>query len=170
MEFISHVEELNSNLWKYHAVVPYKISKALLNGSKDRRVICTINGEHTFQCALMPKGDGSYFIMLNKSIRQKLQLNTGSKVTMTLTKDDSEFGMEIPEEMSASLESDPEAEGIFKSLTPGKQRALIYMVNSVKNSQKKIKKSLVILTHLKNNDGKIDYKQLNMEFRNANQF
>lgn len=169
MEFISQVEELNSNLWKYHTLVPAEVSMALLDGSKDRRVICTVNNEHSFHCALMPKGDGSYFIMLNKSIREKLNLDTGSKVHISLEKDNSEFGMEIPEEMSVSLESDPEANDIFQTLTPGKQRTLIYMVNGVKSSQKKINKSLVILEHLKNNDGKIDYKQLNMELRSAHQ-
>ena len=52
-----------------------------------RRVICTLNGKETFNCALFPSKD-HYLIALNKKLRDKLGLAVGDQVTIELAKDD----------------------------------------------------------------------------------
>src|SRR5215212_6591943 len=53
---------------------------------KSRRVVCTLNGSHTFQCALLPWTQRGFCIVVNKKIRDKLGLVDGSKVKVELAK------------------------------------------------------------------------------------
>jgi hypothetical protein len=64
-----------------------------------RRVICTLNGAETFNCALFPS-KGDYFITLNKKLRDRLKLSVGDAITIELVKDESRYGMPMPEEQS----------------------------------------------------------------------
>lgn len=167
-QFTAILDNLNSNLWGYYLSVPIDISDQIIKEQKDRRVVCRLNGQLTFQCALMPKGDGTYFVMVNKSNRSKLGLKMGSKVQVSLKKDDSEYGLPMPEEMAEVLASDPKGDELFHALTPGKQRNLLYIVGKVKSSDLRIRKALVVVEHLKQQGGKIDFKQLNEDLKASN--
>lgn len=158
--FSATLELSNNKLWGAHFVVPDAIAQVFVSeGAK--RVVCTLNGRETHQCALLPKGDGSYLITVNKKLRDTLRLRESSRLQVALQKDESEFGLPVPEEFSASLEADPAGADWFYALTPGKQRTLLYIAQSVKNSDLRIARSIAILEHLKQNGGKIDYRQLN---------
>lgn len=161
MKLQSTLERFDSNLWHFHVVIPQQIADTLING-KDRRVICTINGKEKFQAALMPIKSGNCFININKKLRDKLKLNEGDLVSISLEKDNSEYGLPMPEEFAELLNQDEEGNEIFQKLTPGKQRTLLYIAGNVKNSDLRIKRAVAIIEHLKATDGKIDYKQLNI--------
>lgn len=161
MKFISVLDKFEGNLWSYHVVIPAKIAIQYISGENDRRVICTFNNQIEFQCALMHKGDGDYFINVNKKIREELNLKPGNQVTVGLEKDDSEYGLPMPDELKETLLQDENGDILFHALTPGKQRTLIYIAGSVKDTQKRINRALAIVTHLKNMNGKINFKQLN---------
>ncbi len=160
LEFSSTVEKFNSNLWSFHLTVPEPIGRVFVSGNT-RRVVCTLNETIDFQCALMPKGDGSYFININKKLRDRLGLKIGTVVRIRLRKDESEYGLPMPEEMKALLDMDEEGSALFHALTPGKQRTLLYIVGSVKNTDSRIARAIAIVDHLKANQGKINYRQLN---------
>ncbi|GAB4376631.1 MAG: hypothetical protein Kow0075_03920 [Salibacteraceae bacterium] len=134
----------------------------------DRRVICEINNKIRFHCSLMPDGSGGLFIMLNKSRKNKLGLVEGSEVWVDLLPDHSKYGMPISDELVEVLEQDAAAARFFEALTPGKKRTLIYWVDLVKNPATKIRRGLVMCDHLKQNRGKIDFKQLNEEMKLSN--
>lgn len=167
MEFTSTLQNFNSALWGYHLVVPDEISKKLLEDG-GTRVVCTLDGREEFQCALMPKGDGSYFININKKLREKLKLQIGTTVHVSLRRDDSEYGLPMPEELAELLALDEEGNELFHALTPGKQRTLLYIAGSPKTSETRIKKAVVVIEHLKANGGKIDFKRLNLDMKEAN--
>ena len=164
MEFTAKLENFNTRLWSYHIKVPPGIAKQFLEEGV-KRVVCTLNGDLAIQCAIMPAGDGVYFINLNKQVRDAIQLKEGQKVRVHLTKDDSEFGMPFPEELEEVMAQDPGGKALFYKLTPGKQRNLIHIVNSVKSADLRIERSLVVIDHLKRNEGKIEFRQLNQELR-----
>jgi hypothetical protein len=166
--FTATLDKLDSNLWGYYIPVPPDIADKIIEEKKDRRVVCSLNGQLDFQCALMPRGDGTYFIMLNKSNRNKLKLALGMSVSVSLKKDESEYGLPMPDEMAEVLASDPEGDELFHALTPGKQRNLLYIVNKVKSTDLRIHKALVIVEHLKQQGGKIDFKQLYQELKASN--
>ena len=169
MEFTTHLESSNESalMWYYHIIVPTAIVNSLLEND-NKRVICTLNESEKIHAAIMPRGDGSYFIMINKALRKKLGLESGSELRVQLEVDNSKYGMPMPEELGALLEMDDEGSQYFHSLTAGKQRSLIYMVSKPKTSDTRLKKALVIVDYLKFTKGKLDYKELNQAFKDSN--
>lgn len=138
-----------------------------MSSADHKRVVCTVNGSIQLHSALMPMGEGSY-IMINKANREKLGLKEGDKVTIELEKDSSEYGMPMPESLQVMLDQDEEGSQYFHSLTPGKQRSLIYIVSKVKSLDKQINKSLAILDHLKDVQGRLDFRMLNTKIKEYN--
>jgi hypothetical protein len=165
--FTAIIEKFNSNLWGFHFCISAEIGNLFITEGNDRRVICTLNGKEEFQCALMPKGDGNFFINVNKKLRDALKLNIGSVVNVLLKKDESEYGLPMPEELQELLLQDEDGDKLFHALTIGKQRTLLYIVGSVKDTGKRISRALAIVNHLKANGGKINYKKLNEDLKNG---
>jgi len=165
--FKTRLDLFDSNVYGYHFPVPGEIVTKFVEGN-DRRVICTVNDSVKFHCALMPHGKISY-ILANKLLRNKLQINYGDEVTIALKKDRSDYGFPMPESFQELLDQDQEGSQIFHSLTKGKQRSLIYLVLKVKNIDSQINKGLAILHHLRDTKGKLDYKSLNERIKEYNQ-
>jgi len=167
MKFKSRLDDFNSDLWGHHFTVPDEIAEQYIDGN-NRRVICTINNELEYQCAIMPDKKRGYFINVNKEIRTKLKIKVGDQCNLALKKDDSKYGLPVPEEFIELLKQDPEGEKLFHSLTIGKQRSLIYIIAKPKRAETRLTKAVVILEFLKENNGALDYKMLNEAFKNAN--
>lgn len=167
VEFTAIVEDFNAQLWRHHLIVPTEIATQFIEGD-NRRVICTIMHDHQMNCALMATKE-YWFILINKSIRSKYGINTGDKIAVQLEKDRSEYGMEMPEEMLVVMDQDESGTQYFKSLTMGKQRSLLYIVNKVKNSDSRINKALAIMDHLNEAKGQLDFKALNEKIKAYNQ-
>jgi uncharacterized protein YdeI (YjbR/CyaY-like superfamily) len=117
---------------------------------------------------LLPRGDGSFLITVNKKLRDSLGLKIGSKVSVSLWKDESEYGLPMPEELAELLKQDEDGNRLFHALTPGKLRTLLYIVGQPKNSDARLLRALAIVEHLKTNKGKINYRQLNEEMKSGN--
>lgn len=132
---------------------------------KSRRVVCTINGGHTFQCALLPWTKGGFCIVVNKKIREKLGIAAGDKVKVELEKDESKYGLPMPKELKEVLRQDREADKLFHALTAGKQRTMLYYIAKSKDVDKRIHMSLILVEHLKKNDGKIIFPKLSDELK-----
>lgn len=165
-KFNTKLDRFQSELWHFHIPIPVEVSTFFLK-KNNKRVICKLNDEIEFHCALMSKGDGTYFINVNKEIRTKLKLEPGTKVTAELQADESKYGMPMPEELKELLLIDDEGSEHFHQLTPGKQRSLIYIVSKPKNSDTRINKALVIVDYLKSTNGKLDFKDLNIAFKQS---
>jgi hypothetical protein len=164
MEFTAILEISTNKLWGAHLPVPGAIAQTFLaEGAK--RVVCTLNEKIEFQCALVPKGEGVYCIMVNKKTRDQLGLKEGSAARVSLRKDESEYGLPMPEELAEVLAQDEAGNRFFHALTPGKLRTLLYIVGHVKNSDARIARAFAIVEHLKANGGKINYKQLNEDLK-----
>lgn len=164
MEFNARLDNFNTRLWTFHVKVPKDIAMHF-NKVGIKRVVATLNHAVTFQCAIMPAGDGVFFINVNKKIRDQLKIREGSKINVMLAKDESEYGLPFPEELKELLAQDKEGDKLFHALTPGKQRNMIYAVSQVKNVDLRIHRSLVLIEHLKKNKGKINFRELYEELR-----
>ena len=165
--FVAILDDFNTQLWRHHIRVEAEIAEQFIEGD-NRRVICTLFEEHRIHAALMPD-KGEYFILINKEIKDKFGLGTGDEIPVKLEKDRSEYGMPMPDEFSVLLEQDPEAKAYFEALTMGKRRSLIYLVSKVKNTNSRLNKALAITTHLKQAQGKLDFKALNVLIKEFNQ-
>lgn len=166
-KLIVTLEKFDSQLWAFHFPIPGDVAAQFIDGD-NRRIICSMLG-HDMQCALMGAGDGDWFVNVNKKVRDKLGLIEGQQVEVEITKDESEFGMPMPDELRELLVQDDKGNEHFLNLTPGKQRNLIYIVNNVKNPDIKLRRALCIVEHLKMQNGKIDFKALHAEIKAANQ-
>lgn len=164
--FTSSLEKFDSNLWGYHFPIPLSVAEKYINGA-NRRVLCKVNDRLTIQSALMPSDDG-WFILANKEVSKKLGLQIGSKVKITIEKDHSEFGMEMPESFRVLMEQDLEGKAYFDKLTPGKQRNLIYIAGKVKNIDSQLRKGMAIMDHLKETKGNLDFKILIQKIKQYN--
>jgi len=152
-------------LWNSQILVPQAIADEIRRLQPDRRVIVRFPGGITHHAALMPTGDGRFFIMLNKALRKQVEPRDGSLFAVTLTLDRSEYGMPVPEEFEVVLAEDEVAYRHFNALTPGKQRALLHLIGKIKDPDLRIRKAWIIAEHLVGNGGKLDFRQLNEDFR-----
>lgn len=157
--FAAPLERSDNKLWGAHVRVPGPIA-AILAGKKDRRVLCSLNGKAEYQCALLPAGGGTFVVSVNKKLRDGLRLAFGSMVEVELRKDASEYGLPMPDELLELFRQDPKDRAIFHSLTKGKQRVLLYIINGVSDADRRIFRAITILRHLHMNNGAINHRQL----------
>jgi Domain of unknown function (DUF1905) len=131
-----------------------KISDKLGFTDRFRRILCSINGGKKFNCALMPDGDTLY-IIVNKKHRDTLGIVAGDMVNVVLEKDESKYGLPMPEEFQAVLDQDADGDQLFHALGKGQQRSILYLLSRPKDIDLRIHHSLIVVQHLKENDGKV---------------
>ena len=154
--------------WNFRIDVPLEIATQFIEKG-NRRVICTLNALHEFHAGLMSNGNGGFFIMINSEIRKKLKLEESTVVQVQLQKDNSKYGIHLPEEMEELLLIDEEGSRFFHQLTMGKQRSLLHIIGKPKSSAIRLRKAVVVLDFLKTHNGKLDFKLLNLAFKESNQ-
>lgn len=131
---------------------------------KYRRVVCTINGSEPFQCALLPWGE-LFYIIVNKKKRDEVGVVAGDIVDVVLVKDESKYGLPMSEEFEEVLNQDPEGDRLFHALGKGKQRSLLYLLSRSKDIDTRIHHALIVVEHLKENDGNIVGDVLNRQLK-----
>lgn len=162
--FHSPVELSTNRLWGAHVEVPRDVVAALtVDGSK--RVVFSVNDSPEIQRALLPQKGGRHVLTLNKPMRDRLRLKSGMRVSVRVRKDESTYGLPMPEEFEELLRQDKDGDRIFHALTRGKQRTLLYIIDSAKDVGKRLDRANVILRHLKANKGNILYRKLGEEMK-----
>lgn len=149
--------------WHYISL-PAELGEKFPKNGGTRRVNCTINGTEPFPCALLPF-DGEFTIIVNKARRKKLGISRGDEVSVEIVVDESKYGMPMSEELQEVLNQDPEGDRLFHSLTPGKQRSMMYYIGKFKDIDRRIHTALIFVEHLKRNDGKVIYEELSKEMK-----
>ncbi|WP_378184113.1 YdeI/OmpD-associated family protein [Aquimarina sp. SS2-1] len=142
--FESCLQSTHSILIPNEIVTPFVIQK-------HRRIVVYIQFESRsvqFHAALQRRNE-LYFVMFSKKNQKQLDIFPSDYFKVQLLEDTSKYGVEMPEELEAVLQSDPEASEIFESFTDGMKRSLIYYVLGFKNSQTRIDKALMITENIK---------------------
>ena len=137
ISFASRIGKLDYLMGVHYVEVPANIVKKL-GGLNKQRLLCSINKHPNFQCGMMALGEGKGYITVSKKKLNQFSITLGDAIKVILEPDNSEFGMEVPEELIEIFAQDPEAEKRFMNISPGKQRNIIYYVSGVKNSDKRI--------------------------------
>jgi hypothetical protein len=147
LKFKSHIAK-SPKFNLYYFEISEKMVKKL--GGKFRvRLLCTINKIDTFHCGLQSLGNGKGYIMLNKKRIKSLNLKDNEKVELILEPDNSDFGMEMPNELEELLNQDDIGKARFLMLTPGKQRNIIHFISSVKSQHLRIERAINLIENLK---------------------
>jgi Domain of unknown function (DUF1905)/Bacteriocin-protection, YdeI or OmpD-Associated len=156
VKFQSTVEITDSTPpWHILRVPKAKVESFEFKGNL-RRVVCTLNGIETFNCALFPS-KGEFFLTLGKKLRDKLGLDVGDKVSVELARDTSKYGMPMPAEFGEVLNQDPQGKAMFDALSPGNQRLMLKLIVFVKDVDRRIARALAGVELLKRSEGKFDY-------------
>lgn len=136
---------------KYGTSLPEKHAKPFVEAyGKRAKIHATANDKSIqFYAHLKKEATGDYRIFFSKAKREELAVAVGDLVTFQLFKDESKYGVEVPEALDAVLLSDYEAFEIFEKLTPGKQRSIIYAIKRIKNVQTQVDKSILMTENLK---------------------
>lgn len=166
ISFEEKLGKFDFNHWHYHIPVPDAIAEKMMDETH-RRVLIWIKDSGPYHMALM-KAKECWYVLVNQELRKKLNLDEERAFCVKIERDQSEFGHDVPDEFQVLLDQDEAGNDYFRALTPGKQRSLIYIVTTVKNSESRMKKSLAILHHLKLAKGKLDFKQLNEWIKHYN--
>lgn len=148
IQFQTKIYKLKHLVGMHYLEVPEKIVKKL-GGKFSMRLLCTVNSTLTFQCGLVALGNGDAYISINAKRMKLLNVTFGSKVSVELKKDESKYGMKVPEELAELLAQDPEGMKRFKKLPPGKQRYIIHYVSTVKSTQLRIDRAILLIENLK---------------------
>ena len=158
IDFTSQIGKLGHLNMKY-IEVPASIVDKL--GTFKIRLICTVNGSLSFQCGLMPLGQGRAYISINAKRMKTLGIDESDTVHVSLSIDESKYGMDMPEELITLFEQDDEGKRRFDLLNPGMQRYIIYYVSGVKTSQLRIDRAIMLIENLKMSvEGKEDFRFL----------
>ena len=99
-------------------VFPRNWSSISISRGNLRRVVCIIN-QLSFNCALFPNKQ-NYLIVINKKLRQNLDLAEGDVVNVELAKDESKYGFPMPKEFAEVLRRAQKAEQCSRVSLPGK--------------------------------------------------
>jgi len=97
-------------------------------------------------------------ISFGKRYQKELCVTTSDFFQLQIIEDTTTYGVEMPEELSAVLETDVKAFERFNKLTDGKKRSLIYYILRIKNTQTRVDRALMICENL--TMGITDLKQL----------
>lgn len=160
LEFETHIDTLEYLLGVSYLFIPERVVKAL-GGIQSGRLICTVNGSPGFQCGLVALSQGNAYITINKARMKKLKLKVGDSVQVKLEKDESEYGMEIAEELETLLQQDKEGMRRFRLLSPGKRRYIIQHVGAVKSPQLRLDRAITLIGNLKQTtEGKENFRMI----------
>lgn len=133
----------------HYVRVPAKVSRFF--GSKGRvRVLGTMNGVEVDR-ALIPDGEGGHEIIVGTEVRKKTKTEQGKKVVIEIYRNPAPDEVDIPEELSAAIDMEPEAKRKFAKMTPGMKRNMAYWVNSGKLPETRAKRAVEILRRIMNN-------------------
>ncbi|RME93893.1 MAG: DUF1905 domain-containing protein [Bacteroidetes bacterium] len=163
--FTTPLEASSSKLFNWMLRVPAEVTASLLALPTKRRVVCMLNAQENYQCALTPIGGGVYVITVNEGRKKKLKLEEGDEVQVELFPDDSKYGLPMPEELAAVMAEDSEGDKAMHALTAGKLRTMLYLVSQGLNSDRRLQRAVLIVEHVKQVGNKINFKYLSSEFQ-----
>jgi hypothetical protein len=159
IRFKTHIDKL-SYLKTFYLEVPASIVKKI-GGIGKVRLICEVNKALSFQCGLMSLPEGKAYISINSKRMKELGVEQGDFVDVILTEDTSEYGVDVPEELTELFKQDPEGKRRFDLLKPGMQRYILNFVNTVKSPQLRVNKAFMLISNLKNlTQGKETFKEI----------
>ncbi|GLU54273.1 YdeI/OmpD-associated family protein [Dyadobacter frigoris] len=154
---IHHLEHLAGTRY---LLVPNEIVEKL-GGSFSVRLWCTVNEKVKWQCGLVALGTGDAYISINAQRIKQLKAKEGESLTVALEIDDSEYGLEVPEELKELLDQDDEGNRRFNLLVAGKRRFIIRHITAVKSSQLRIERAVTLIENLKRLPaGKESFKEI----------
>ena len=131
--------------WTYLAI-PFDAREKY--GSRGQiKVKGTINGQ-PFKSTLLPRGDGSHYLVDSRPIREKIGASHGAKVRVTLEADKEVRKVAVPKDLAAALKKRKAAADAFETLSPSHRKEYVSWIESAKideTRQRRIAKAVEMI-------------------------
>lgn len=98
------------------------------------KVIGVING-HPYRGSAMPYGDGTHFLVVNKTLREALGVTLGDVVRMTIRPDSAPRIVDAPLDLAAALPANAAAQAYFDRLAPSHRKAYVEWIEAAKRPE-----------------------------------
>ncbi|HEY8171542.1 MAG TPA: YdeI/OmpD-associated family protein [Dehalococcoidia bacterium] len=76
----------------------------------------TING-YAFRTSILPRADGTFYMMVNREMRLGARANPGDAVDVVIERDDKPRDVDVPEELVRALRENDAAKSCFDALS-----------------------------------------------------
>jgi len=130
-EIVQH--DVGSERYRYTVIfVPEELKAQLPLGEYPKLRISGEVDDHPIEAALTPVR-GEHYILLSKKLLAAIGKGLGKEVELRFRIADQD-AVEVPERLEAALARDAAMRALWQAATPGKQRALAYMVASAKRA------------------------------------
>jgi Bacteriocin-protection, YdeI or OmpD-Associated/Domain of unknown function (DUF1905) len=125
------------NAWTFLAI-PFDVQKAF--GSKARvPVMGSING-FPFRNSLIPEGDGTHSMMVNKELQKGARATAGDTVAVVIEFDETPRTVAMPEDLKALLAKHQSAEAAFTKLAYSHKKEFLDWITSAKKPETRVKR------------------------------
>lgn len=125
--------------WRY-IEVSAEVAQELLPGNKKSfRVKGKVDNYPISGFALMPMGDGKFIMPLKLAIRKAIHKEAGAMVTIMLEVD-VDFKVEMPPDLQACFDFDPEAQEQFNSMPMSHRNYFIKWITDAKTDETRAKR------------------------------
>jgi Domain of unknown function (DUF1905)/Bacteriocin-protection, YdeI or OmpD-Associated len=125
--------------WTY-IEIPVDIAQQIKPGfKKSFRVRGMLDGFDVKGMALMPMGNGNYIMTLKAEIRKSIRKNAGAMLQVSI-EEDTEYKVEIPEDLKECFDFEPEAWTFFNSLAKSHRDYFIKWIESAKTQETRAKR------------------------------
>ncbi len=109
-----------------------------LGGSKRPAVHVTLDG-YSYRSTVAPM-NGGYWVGVNADHREASGLKAGDEVQVTLSLDTAPRELEVPPELAAALDADPQAKAFFDGLSYSNRRVFTLSVEGTANPETKARR------------------------------
>jgi hypothetical protein len=111
--------------------VPAVVSRALGPSGAHIPVFGTVNGV-ALRTTLVSRGKGCHRVAIHGDIRKQLQIDGGAIVEVALQLDKDPREPVLPPALAMALRSAPQAQAVFRAMTPALRRQIVRYLTSVK--------------------------------------
>lgn len=101
-----------------------------------------------FHGAWVPGGKKLPYLHLSADFVEELGVAVGDPLEVRFRLEPSDL-VEVPADLAAALAADPEAEAVWRALTPGQRRGLAHMVGNAKRAETRAKRAAKLMEELR---------------------
>jgi hypothetical protein len=125
--------------WTY-IEIPADIAQQLKPNTKTSfRVRGMLDSLAVSGMALMPMGDGNFIMALKAEVRKGIHKNAGAMLRVSI-EEDTEYKVEVPDELQECFDFEPEAFDFFNSLPKSHREYFIKWINQAKTTETRAKR------------------------------
>jgi len=125
--------------WSYIEVQADLARQIKPGNKKSFRVKGMLDGFPITGIALMPMGEGNFIMALKAEIRKGIHKNAGAMLRVSL-EEDTEYKVEVPDELQECFDFEPEAHDFFYSLPKSHRDYFIKWINEAKTNETRAKR------------------------------